>query len=259
MAVVIQQTIPFSSSTLDLNNASRWNALFPLVRPSVKSIQTTKGQYILVDTAKANGDYVHIIAAGTPGSFSSKLLDERHITAIITETSGAGLLHATDLPHALSGAGISTDHAIVLVRAGEKRNIDNHTPGVIEVEVDGELEQDHLLQLLGTASESARSNTHEVNELLKAFVKTASTAHSKFHTEKAEGNPAVLHADGAAGFEKAKHAVERDLKHVMKAHEGQQEEVVYSVHYSDVNGLSRLENYIIAGEIANHLGKMELT
>jgi len=47
--------------------------------------------------------------------------------------------------------------------------------------------------------------------------------------------------------------VERDLKHVMKAHAAQDGDVTYSVHYSDINGLSRLENYIIAGEVAQYL------
>jgi len=86
------------------------------------------------------------------------------------------------------------------------------------------------------------------------FVKTASTAHSTFHTEKAEGNPAIFHAEGPAGFEKAKHAVERDLTHVMRAYAARSEKVTYSVHYSDVNGLSRLENYILGLEIAKYFG-----
>lgn len=255
MAVVVEQTIPFSSSTLNLNNGSRWNTLFPLIRPSIKSVQTSKGQNILVDTNKSNGNYVHIIAVGTTGNFSSKLLDDKHVTAIISTESGAGILHATDIPHTLESAGIKVPAGVVVVRAGKERRLDVHQPDIIEVVAQGGLEQDHILQLLGTATETTRTNPHHVSELLKTFIKSASSSHSTFHTEKADGNPAVLHADGAKAYEKAKHAVERDLKHVMKAHTAQKEDVVYSVHFSDVNGLSRLENYIIAGEIANYFGE----
>jgi hypothetical protein len=256
MAVVVEQTVPFSSSTLDLENPSRWNTLFPLIRPTVKSVQTTKGQNVLVDTAHADSKFVHIVAFGTAGNLSSKLLDDKHVTAIVTEAAGAGGLVATDLPDILENAGIKSSQGMVVVRAGKKRNVESLAPGVIEVETIGELEQNHVLHLLGTAKDGVRTDSHEAVELLKSFSTGASTAQSTFHTEKADGNPAVLHADGAAGFEKAKHAVERDLKHVMKnIKTNNGEEVVYSVHFSDVNGLSRLENYIIAGEIAQFLGE----
>ncbi|EME79739.1 uncharacterized protein MYCFIDRAFT_81211 [Pseudocercospora fijiensis CIRAD86] len=218
MAVVVEQTIPFDPKVLDIENPSRWNGLFPLIRPAVKATQTAKGQTILVDTSKANSKNVHIVAIGKPGNFSSKLLDEKHVTAIVTEQTGAGILHPTDLPYALENAGIKENHGVVVVRLGKKRNVDAHNPDLIEVVAEGELEQDHLLQLLGTATDTARSNVHHISDLLKAFAESVSTAHSTFHTEKVEGNPAVLHADGPVGFEKAKDAVERDLKHAMKSH-----------------------------------------
>jgi hypothetical protein len=34
--------------------------------------------------------------------------------------------------------------------------------------------------------------------------------------------------------------------------------IVYSVHYSDINGLSRLENNILAHEISEYFGKTNL-
>ncbi|KAF2218002.1 hypothetical protein CERZMDRAFT_14124, partial [Cercospora zeae-maydis SCOH1-5] len=229
-----------------------------LIRPAIKTVQTQKGQHILVDTAKAEGKHVHVVAVGTSGNFSSTLLDDKHVTAIITQEKGAGVLHATDLPHTLQSAGIEVLQGVVVVRAGKQRKVEAHQPDVLEIELSSELEQDHVLHLLGHATETTRSNPHHISDLLKAFVKDASTAHSRFHTEKAEGNPAVLHVGGAQGFEKAKHAVERDLKHVLKTHGSQEKETVYSVHYSDVNGLSVLENYIIAGEIANYLHSQNL-
>ena len=259
MAVVVEQATPFPSNALDLENGRRWTSLLPLIRPSVASVQTRKGQHILVDKVRAQGQAVQIAAIGTAGNFSSKLLDERHVSAVAAEKAGAGILTAEDIQHALHQAGMSQEHGLVVVRAGKRRHVQLHGHDMVEVEADGEVELDHILHLLGNATETCRSSIHHVAELLKSFAKSASTAHSKFHVEKAEGNPAVLHADGPAGFEKAKHAVERDLKHAMRAHATQEGDVTYSVHYSDVNGLSRLENYIIAGEAAQYLGKAVLS
>jgi len=255
MAVVVSQTIPFSMASLDLSNPSRWNNLLPLIRPSLRTVQTAKGQTILVDTAHASSHHVRIAVVGVLGNFSSKILSDRHISAVVTSQRGAGLLTAKDIAHAIENAGHHDVPGVVVVRSGKQRRIEVEGHEVLEVEVDGDLEMDHVLHLLGTVSESCRSSFHQTAELLKLFVKSASTAHSTFHTEKADGNPAIVHAEGHAGFEKARHAVERDLKHVMRAHAAQQGFFTYSVHYSDVNGLSRLENYILGLEIANFLGK----
>lgn len=255
MAVVVEQTIPFSSSSLDLQNSQRWNKLFPLIRPTVQTVQTAKGQTILVDTAQAKGQHVHIVAIGSLGNFSSKLLDDGNVTAIVTDQSGAGLLTPQDIEHALQSAGAAKDQGIVVAKLGKKRRVETHSANLVEIETEGELEQDHVLHLLGNATESSRTSMTQAAELLKLWAKSNSTSHSKFHVEKAEGNPAVLHAEGPSGFQKAKDAIAKDLKQAMKAHSAQETPVTYSVHYSDVNGLSRLENYIIAGEIAQYLGE----
>lgn len=261
MAVVVEQTLPFPPASLDLTSSTRWNTLFPLLRPTIAPIQTSKGQTLLVDTSKARQNPLHIIAIGSAGNFSSKLLDEKHITAIVTESSGgAGILTAQDIPHALQAAGIELGNGVVVVRCGKERKLDVHEPGVIEVISAGELEADHIMSLLGSATGGTKGNPHQMAELLKAFVRSACATHSTFHTEKAEGNPAIVHAEGAGAFKGCREAVERDLKSVMKTQAGQEEggEVVYSVHFSDVNGLSRLENYIVAGEIAKFLGMYTL-
>ena len=91
MAVVVEQTIPFPASDLDLDNPGRWNKLFPLIRPSVKAIQTTKGQTVLIDTAAHNDKHVRVIAVGTAGNFSSKLLSDRHVSGIVTEDRKGGV------------------------------------------------------------------------------------------------------------------------------------------------------------------------
>lgn len=256
MAVVVEQTVPFPSSSLDLQNAHRWNDLFPLIRPSVRQVQTAKGQHILVDQALAKSKYVNIVAVGNLGNFSSKLLDEKHVTAIVTEQTGAGVLTPQDLQHALHSVGAAKEQGVVVVRSGKKRRVDVHGSDIVEVEAEGELESDHVIHLLGHATESCRTSIHQVTELLKLWAKGASTAHSQFHTEKAGSAPAIKHASGETlGYEKVKHAVERDLKHAMKGQTAQSGQVTYSVHYSDINGLSRLENYILAKEIAEYLGE----
>ncbi|TKA82918.1 hypothetical protein B0A55_01314 [Friedmanniomyces simplex] len=258
MAVVVEQTIPFPASSLDLHSSQRWNQLLPLVRPSLKAVRTAKGQNVLVDVALVKSKFVHIAAVGTAGAFSSKLLDDRDVTAIVTQQAGAGGTSARDIQNSMQSMGTVKDQGVVVARAGKKRRVELHSAELVEVEAQGELELDHVLHLLANATESCRASIHEVAELLKLFVDNTSTAHSKFHVEKAGGKPAVLGNEGAAAFEKAKHAVERDLKHAMKAHAAQEGDVTYSVHYSDVNGLSRLENYIIAGEIAQYLDSQSI-
>ncbi|KAK3065895.1 hypothetical protein LTR53_017917, partial [Teratosphaeriaceae sp. CCFEE 6253] len=253
MAVVVEQTIPFPSSSLDLQNSQRWNSLLPLIRPSVKPVRTAKGRNILVDQALIKSKSVYVAAAGTLEAFSSKLLDDRSVTAIITEHTGAESLSVQKIWDALQSEGAAKHQGLVLVRKGNRRHVEVQGTDTIEVEVQSELELDHILHLRSHATDACKSSTKEIAELLNGFIRNASTAHSKFHIEKVDGNPAVMHADGAAGYEKAKHAVERNLKHAMKAHASRDGDVTYSVHYSDVNGLSRLENYIIAGSIAQYL------
>ena len=259
MAVVVEQTVPFSSSALNLESPHRWNDIFPLIRPSVRQVQTAKGQHILVDQALAKSNYINVVAVGNLGNFSSKLLDDNHITAIVTEQTGAGVLTPQDVQHALRSVGAAEKQGIVVVRSGKTRKVKIHGSDIVEVEVAGELESDHVIHLLGHATNSCRTSIHQTTELLKLWSKGASTAHSKFHTQKANGGPAIRHASGdTVAYEKVKHAVERDLKHVMSGQTAQSAEATYTVHYSDINGLSRLENYILAKEIAEYLGMFEI-
>lgn len=92
---------------------------------------------------------------------------------------------------------------------------------------------------------------------MKVYVGTASTAHSTFHVEKEEANPAIIHAEGglSRGYNQARQAIERDLEHVMQSCTSQAKGTTYSIHYSDVNGLSRLENYILGLEIGMYFGE----
>ncbi|KAL9532120.1 Dihydroxyacetone kinase [Sphaerulina musiva] len=259
MAIVVEQTLPFPPTTLDLENATRWTTLLPLIRPSLKTVRTPEGQDLVVNTARAAGNHVDIIAIGTGGNLSSKVLDSKHVTAIIiTQEMGASAIRAADLPRVLESAGIQCPRGVVVVRAGKQRRLDVHQSDVLEFQTNGELEQDHVLQLLRTATESTRSDVRNISDMLQAFAAEAVTTNSKFHAVKTDGGPAVVHHDGVQVFEKAKNAVERDLKHLFQQLSPQSEDIVYSVHYSDVNGLSRLENYIIANDIASYLDCQEV-
>ena len=253
MSVVVEQTLPFNNDILDLHNPSRWNHLFPLIRPDVKAVQTSKGHSILVNEAATKSKYVRIAAVVKAGNFSSKLLDDSNVAAIVSESPGASDLSARDIQQEIeskSGEG----QALVVVRKGTDSHAIVHSESLIEVVTSSELQQDHVLHLLTHASESTRSSFLEMPELLRSFINGVRSARSRFHTEKIDGNPAVLRAEGASGCQKAKEVVAKDLENVLKASSGQQGDVVYSVHYSDINGLSRLENYILAKEIAQYLG-----
>lgn len=156
MSVIVEQTIPWSPSELDLSNPKRWTTLFPLLRPSVVPVSTSKGQTILLDRALKSSPYIQIVAIGRSGNFSSKFLSDRHIAAIVTETSGAGILTAQDLKHTLEQNGTQVGQGLVVLRAGKEIKVSGPDDGVVEVETEGELVFDHLLSLLEHATETAR-------------------------------------------------------------------------------------------------------
>ncbi|EKG10062.1 Dak phosphatase [Macrophomina phaseolina MS6] len=253
MSVIVEQTIPWSPSELDLSNPKRWATLFPLLRPSVVPVTTSKGQTVLLDRALSNSPYIQIAAIGRSGNFSSKFLSDRHIAAIVTETSGAGILTAQDLRHTLEQNGIQVGQGLVVLRAAKDSKVSGPENGVVEVETEGELVFDHLLSLLEHATETARTSIHQTVELLKLFMKTAVTTKSEFHPSKKGENASIVHEIGHEEFEAATKALEKDLTHVLRSQVSQTGPVTYSVHYSDINGLSQLEVYILAYEISNYL------
>ena len=123
MAVVVEQTIPFSSPSLDLQNTNRWNGLLPLVRRSMKQVQTSKGQQILINQSIIDSKFCSTVAITTLGNFSSKLLDGSKVAAIVTEEPGKEALTARDIKHALQEFGATEHQALVVVRSGKNRNL----------------------------------------------------------------------------------------------------------------------------------------
>jgi hypothetical protein len=254
MAVVVEQTIPFSTPSLDLQNTNRWNGLLPLVRRSVKQVQTSKGQQLLINQSIIDSKFCSTVAVTTPGNFSSKLLDGSRVAAIVTEEPGKEGLTARDIKHALQEFGATEHQALVVVRSGKRRNLKASVEdNSIDVEVNGELEYDHLLFVLANRSKGSRRMIEDADGLVKDFFKNALTAYSTFHTDKVEGKPAISSAGGdSAAFKSVKSTVEKQLKSLFETRKDQSGKVTYSIHYSDINGLSRLENYIIAKEIAEY-------
>lgn len=258
MAVVVEQTIPFSNEKLNLHNTSRWSKLFPLIRPNVKSVQSSDGTDILVDSSLAQGKNVAIVAVANAGNFSSKVLDEQNVSAVVIEESGKSRSPAQEIQDAIASASSGKAPGLVIVRSGKQRKVESAASQRIEVEANGDLEADHLLHLLGHANEECRTSVQKTLNLIESFIANATGVHSRFHVEKAGQDPAVAHSSGAQGYKNAKDVAERDLSEAIKtAQRSGAGDVVYSVHYSDVNGLSRLENYILAGEIARYLGEFE--
>jgi hypothetical protein len=94
---------------------------------------------------------------------------------------------------------------------------------------------------------------------LGTFLNVSTTVTTTFQTGKKDGRPATSLAEGdSSGYEQARHAIAEALEHVLRPHLGQRDGVIYSVHYSDVNGLSRLENYILGLEIATYLSEFDV-
>lgn len=90
-------------------------------------------------------------------------------------------------------------------------------------------------------------------ELLETYLGKVARTTSKFHESKKNSKPTVIHSVDISEFNSAKASVCKDLSHVFSSRPDPGG-VVYSVHYSDINGLSRLENYILAHEISVYLG-----
>ncbi|KAI4725770.1 Dak phosphatase [Aureobasidium sp. EXF-10728] len=254
MAVVVEQTIPFASEQLDTENTTRWNALYPLMRPSIKSVKTKAGQTVLVDQTLANDKFVRVVVVGKAGNFSSKLLSENHITAVVTNSDTVSECSSRDLAQAINEAGHRQQAGIVILRAGKQKSLTRVEDDVIELGLESDLELDHLIHLLGAATDETRSSIETTYKILKTFLSTSTTVTATFQTSKKDGRPATSQIEGdPSGYEEARHAIEQALEHALRPHLEQKDDITHSVHYSDVNGLSRLENYILGLEIATYL------
>ncbi|KAH7314174.1 dhal domain-containing protein [Rhexocercosporidium sp. MPI-PUGE-AT-0058] len=256
MSLIVEQTIPYSNSQLQLEDPKRWSRLFPLLRPSIKVVETSGGQTVVIDTALANSKDVLIAAVGSIGNFSSKILSESHLAAFTVAENGKDI-SAQDLVKALKDSGFPVENGVLVVRAGRKQDLKS-TSGVSELTVEGELKLDHALSLLLVAKPEVKASFDKIASLLGHFVQSSTKTTSKFHEQKSGSSPSVAHGVDVIAFDSAKASIDKDLSSLLSSMSSSGTGVVYSIHYSDINGLSRLENNILAHEISEFMAKNKL-
>jgi hypothetical protein len=93
--------------------------------------------------------------------------------------------------------------------------------------------------------------------MLERFTKAAVETTTSYEAQKAANGPSVVHASGTTEFGSAREAIDRDLSHLLGSYPVRDISDVYSVHFSDLNGLSKLENNILAHEISSYLCEYE--
>ncbi|KAI9798767.1 MAG: Dihydroxyacetone kinase 2 [Piccolia ochrophora] len=261
MAVVVEQTLPFPTSSLDLDNSERWSRLFPLIRPTVSSLELSQGQTLLVDRSQLHNDNVNVVAIGSTGNFSSTLLHDRGVAAFATQKPGGPAVSIKDIYDALQTQNANLSNGLVVLSSGSRRYIDaqsSPTPDLVAVDLEGELEFDHVLSLLSAVETTVKLSLDKTVELLKIFLKSASKTTTTFDVHKSGSNPTVKRQSGTATFESAKSTIEKELASLLRTQTAAEDPVVYSVHYADVNGLARLESYILAHEISSYLTEQNL-
>lgn len=101
-----------------------------------------------------------------------------------------------------------------------------------------------------------RKSFKRTQEMLEHFLSSSARTKSTFHEQKSGDVPSVVHGSEFVDFSSAKAAIDRDLTTLLGDYPSSTEDMVYSVHYSDINGLSRLENNILAHEVSDFLGKL---
>ncbi|KAG0649085.1 Dihydroxyacetone kinase [Hyphodiscus hymeniophilus] len=256
MSLVVSQTLPYTPSELRLSDTKHWNRLLPLIRPSVKEKIAHSGHSILVDTALAKSKGVLISAIGHVDNFPSGLLNDSHIAAFGAESEVAPI-PASDLVSVLKDSGFPIENGLVVIRPAPRPDL-RVSEGLVEVDVEGDLKVDHILSLLGAAEAETKRPINRVKELLEHFVQSVTTTNSTFLQEKTGCGPSVNHAVEVAEFNSAKKAIDKDLGYILRSMSKIGTNVVYSVHFSDINGLSRLESNILAHEISEYLSNKSL-
>ncbi|KAE8444002.1 hypothetical protein EG329_001131 [Mollisiaceae sp. DMI_Dod_QoI] len=259
MSVVVKPTVPYSHEELQLDDPKRWSRLFPLMRPSIKTVETSNGQTIVVDPSLSDSKDVLIAAIGSVGNFSSKILSESHLVAFTTEHFGRPVVSAEEIAKTLKNEGFPTENGLIVVRSSSKQDLEARPESkVLEFAVVGELKLDHILSLLLATRPEVKASFEKTKALLEHFVKSAARTNSTFHEKKTGSALSVVHAVEISEFNSAKQSIDKDLTHLLSSRPPNGDDIVYSVHYSDVNGLSRLENNILAHEVSEYFAKKNL-
>jgi len=147
MSIVVEQTLPYTTTELKLEDPKRWSRLFPLMRPSIKAVETANGQTVIVDSILSKCKDVLIVAIRSVGNFSSRILSESHLAAFTTEQYGKPTVSAEEILKVLKERGFLVENGVVVVRSSSKQDL-RASAGLVELSVEGELNLDHVLSLL---------------------------------------------------------------------------------------------------------------
>ncbi|PMD50370.1 Dak phosphatase [Hyaloscypha bicolor E] len=257
MSVVVEQTLPYTAVELKLEDPTRWARLFPLMRPSIKVIETTNEQTVVVDTALAGSKNVLIAAIGSVGNFSSKMLSESHLAAFTTERPGNPTISAEELQTILKDNGFPTQNGVVVLRSSTNQKL-RTSRGIVEFSVEGEVRFDHVLSLLSAMKPDIKLSLDKTQALLEHFANAATRTTSTFRENRIGNGPSVSHSLEIAEFKSAKSAVDKDLGRLLSSGPLLGGDLIYSIHCSDINGFSRLENNILAHELSEYLANKQL-
>lgn len=153
MAVVVQQTIPFPRTSLDLGGGqtSAWNDLLPLIRPTLEHRKLTNGQSILLDTAQLKPNTVRKVALVPLSNLPSVLLDGPPVSALLISST----LEEKRLIEEISAA-VENDAGIIVVKLGRSLTSQRIANSVQLVETDSDLHFNHVFHILGTYIETSR-------------------------------------------------------------------------------------------------------
>ncbi|KFY36075.1 hypothetical protein V494_05337 [Pseudogymnoascus sp. VKM F-4513 (FW-928)] len=265
MAVIVEPTLPFRDSDLHLGSHDNWARLFPLINPACEAVHTTSGHTVLLNKSISSKDGV-LVSAVVPGSnLSSRLLDESTLTAFALKSHGKSDATAEELVQALTSRGTRVDRGVVVVMAGPESKLETvfvfETP-VLKIDVVGDLQFDHVLSLLSTMRPELKQSLESITQVIEMFSKSAQSTASAFQVSKIGGYPSRKRGSESLEVKSVKESVSEDLAFILESptiNTNIHEKIVYSVHYADINGLSRLENYLVAHGVSEALTQRNLS
>lgn len=155
MALVVEQTLPYSASALHLEDPNRWSRLLPLIRPSVKAVELPTGQTVVIDTALVKSKNVLIAVVGRLGQLSNRILSDP-VAAFAVAKDEQSAVKAGEIEKLLSESGFAIESGVVVVRTGSEKELKRVSDKAVEVTVPGELKLDHVLSLLFSSNEETK-------------------------------------------------------------------------------------------------------
>ncbi|KAL3418335.1 dihydroxyacetone kinase [Phlyctema vagabunda] len=264
MSLVVEQTLPYKPSELQLDDAQRWARLLPLIRPSIRIFQKTGDNAIAIDTSLATSRQIPLAVIGAPGAFSSKILEVTKVAALVIQEAGQSIqTHPEAIFDALKQNGFELGKGLIILGNAPKSAVVTFDSGAMKVDVESAFQFDHVLSLLSSSKDEVQTELRSLEALLKDFVASYKSTRSMLHERKSGSGPSISHALDTAEFNSAKAAVDKDLSHLLASSQASKDDtnnsnVVYSVHFSDINGLSRLENNILIHEVSEYFERRGL-